>query len=207
MERVELGFIYYLQHPQTGEIFYVGATEASLSNRLRTHYQHLREYERGHRKINKRYKYLMDLRPLKAQIHLLEVITEGNLYEREQFYIKLFRKANPNLTNMTDGGRGTYTHKYYTPTDKIEVAQKISAALKGRKKPDGFGENMSISRRGVNNPNTKQFEQFIVANNEYVFMYGFEINEFVGSIHAYGNVLKVLNKEGSTSYKYTWTTI
>ena len=66
------GFIYYLQNPITGEIFYVGSTECSLKNRLRTHYQHLREYERGLRKHNKRYEYLLNLRPNKATIHLLE---------------------------------------------------------------------------------------------------------------------------------------
>ena len=100
-----LAFIYYLQNPVTGEIFYVGATKISLTNRLRTHYQHLREFERGLRKSNRRYEYLLKLRPDKATIHLLEIVTDLELLdERECFYIKLMRKAYPNLTNMTDGG-------------------------------------------------------------------------------------------------------
>ena len=45
--KVPVGFIYYLQNPVTGEIFYVGATETSLKNRLRTHYQHLSEALKG----------------------------------------------------------------------------------------------------------------------------------------------------------------
>ena len=34
MKTVELGFIYVLQNPITGEFFYVGATEHSLKSRL-----------------------------------------------------------------------------------------------------------------------------------------------------------------------------
>ena len=206
MEKTELGFIYYLQHPKTGEIFYVGATETSIKSRLRTHYQHLREHERGLRKTNKRYKYLQDLRPLKAEIHLLEIVTNDYLDKREQHYIKFFRGINPNLTNMTDGGRGRYTHKYYTIEQKKITNKKISKALKGRKKPEGFAANMAITRKGLNNPASKPLKQMILGSNEYIFKYGFEINNFVGSISGYGNVLKVLNKQNKTAYGHKWTT-
>jgi hypothetical protein len=85
--KIPLGFVYYLQNPITSEIFYVGTTEISLKNRLRSHYQHLSEALNGKRKMNKRYEYLLNLKPLKATIHLLEIITEGNLEEREIFLL------------------------------------------------------------------------------------------------------------------------
>ena len=121
------GFIYYLQNPTTDEIFYVGSTECSLKNRLRTHYQHLREFERNLRKTNRRYEYLLKLRPLKATIHLLELVfTKEELEKREIFYIKHFRKINSNLTNMTDGGKGKCTSKYYTEKELEIYSLKIS---------------------------------------------------------------------------------
>lgn len=126
--KIPLGFVYYLQNPITSEIFYVGATEVSLKNRLRGHYQHLSESLNGKRKMNKRMQYLLDLKPLKATIHLLEIITEGNLEEREIFYIKHFRDINPNLTNMTNGGPGKCTSLYYTEEEKIKFGHKISKA-------------------------------------------------------------------------------
>ena len=127
-----LGFIYYLQNPTTGEIFYIGSTQTSLLSRLRTHYQHLREFERGLRNTNKRYVYLQNLKPLKATIHLLEIVTTGNLDERETYFIKLFRKLNANLTNMTDGGTGRCTSKYYTEQQMEAFCKKMSLTNKGR---------------------------------------------------------------------------
>lgn len=199
-----LGFIYYLQNPLTGEIFYVGATEVSLKNRLRAHYQHLREFQRGLRKENNRYKYLLNLKPKKATIHLLEVVTEGNLWEREKCYIRYFRDLNPNLTNMTDGGRGDNTYKYQSDINKRIMSSKISHANKGKKKPAGFSENLSKIRKGKNNPSAKELQDWIVADKKHLFKYGFEINAFIGSKHAYGNVYRDLNKSNRNSYKHEW---
>jgi len=202
--QIPLGFIYYLQNPTTGEIFYIGATEASLKNRLRTHYQHLREVDRGLRKTNNRYNYLFNLKPLKATIHLLEIVTEGNLWEREKFYIKNFRELNPNLTNMTDGGPGNNTYKYQTDKNKQVIGLKISQKLKGKKKPRGFAENMSKKRQGINNPAAKELKNWIVADNKYLFKYGFEINNFIESKHAYGNVHRQIKLKNRKPYGYKW---
>jgi len=205
----ELGFIYYLQNPITGEIFYVGSTTSSLNNRLRTHYQHLREFERGLRKSNKRYEYLLILRPEKATIHLLEIVTSSSLEEREVYYIQFFRKLNPNLTNMTDGGKGKHTSKYYTEKQLEEQSAKISKSNKGRKKPKGFAENLSESRRGLNNPAVKGLSNWIVCFKYEqpirLFKYGFEVNNFINSKHAYGNVYSVLkDKKNYNPYGYHW---
>lgn len=203
------GFIYYLQNPETSEIFYVGATETSLKNRLRTHYQHLREYERGLRKANKRYEYLINLKPFKATIHLLELVLDANkLDERESFYIKHFRTINPNLTNMTDGGKGQDTSKYYTKEQKELYYEKISVANKGKAKPEGFAENLSITRQGLDNPNAKELSTWIIAikddNTIIIFKYGFQINSYLGINRAYTNVIKAIKKPHQTAYNVKW---
>lgn len=204
--KIPLGFVYYLQNPITSEIFYVGATEISLKNRLRTHYQHLTEAKKGLRKMNKRYEYLINLKEVKATIHLLEIVTEGNLEEKEMFYIKHFRDINPNLTNMTNGGPGKCTLLYYTDEEKIKFGHKISKQLKGRKKPHGFAENLSKQRKGLGNPATKEISiGWIVADKKYLFKYGFEINRFISNNNAYGNVFSHFkNKRKGTPYSYQW---
>lgn len=203
------GFIYYLQNPITDEIFYVGATETSLINRLRTHYQHLREFERGLRKSNKRYEYLLNLRPQKATIHLLELVfTKQELIKREVFYIQHFRKINKNLTNMTDGGRGQHTSKYYTEQELEDYSAKISKANRGKPKPRGFAENLSATRKGLDNPAAKELDDWIVYGNTEealgLFKYGFEINTFLKNKHAYGNVYRHLKRKGNLCYSYKW---
>lgn len=205
-QKIPLGFIYYLQNPTTGEIFYVGATTVSLANRLRTHYQHLKEMQNGKRKNNKRYQYLLDLKPLKATINLLEIVTDGDLEQRETFYIKKFREINPNLTNMTNGGPGKCTSLYYTKEEKIKFGHKISQKLKGKKKPKGFAENLSKRRKGLNNPAAKEISiGWIVADNKYLFKYGFEINNFISSKYAYGNVFSYFKKKRKGKpYGFTW---
>ena len=204
--KLPLGFVYYLQNPITSEIFYVGATEISLKNRLRTHYQHLSEAIKGQRKMNKRYEYLLNLKEIKATIHLLEIVTEGNLEEREMFYIKHFRNINPNLTNMTNGGPGKCTSLYYTEEEKIKFGHKISKSLKGKKKPKGFAENLSKQRKGLGNPATKEISiGWIVADRKYLFKYGFEINKFISNKNAYGNIFSYFknNRKGGP-YGYKW---
>ena len=204
--KIPLGFVYYLQNPTTGEIFYVGATETSLKNRLRGHYQHLSESLRGKRKMNRRMEYLNNLKPVKATIHLLEVVTEGNLEEREIFYVRKFREINPKLTNMTDGGPGKCTSLYYTLEEKIKFGHKISQKLKGRKKPEGFAENLSNQRRGLGNPAAKEIPTgWIVADQKYLFKYGFEINEFVNNKYAYGNIYRYFkNNRKGKPYGHKW---
>lgn len=203
-----LGFIYYLQNPTTGEIFYIGSTQTSLLSRLRTHYQHLREFERGLRNTNKRYVYLQNLKPLKATIHLLEIVTTGNLDERETYFIKLFRKLNPNLTNMTDGGTGRCTSKYYTEQQMEAFCKKMSLTNKGRAKPKGFGANLSKQRKGLGNPAAKELQDWIICFNkdvpEKLFKYGFEVNDFMNRSCAYGNVFKAMKYKTHNPYKRTW---
>lgn len=208
MALTELGFVYYLQNPQTAEIFYVGSTQVSIKNRLRTHYQHLKEFEKGLRKSNKRYEYLQKLRPYKAEIHLLEIVTNADLDEREIYYINFFRTVNPNLTNMTEGGRGGCINKYYTEKELEQLSTKISLANKGRKKPEFFSKNLSVTRTGLGNPAAKELVNWIISfkdgTPEKLFKYGFEINQLIGNKHAYGNVHKAMKDKTYNPYKRIW---
>jgi hypothetical protein len=205
-----IGFIYYLQNPITEEIFYVGATQTSLKNRLRTHYQHLREYERGLRLKNKRYEYLANLRPNKAKIVLLEV-AEDNVFKRETHYIDIFRRLCPNLTNQTDGNHGGDTFKYQTPENKILIGDKISQKLTGISRTPEFIENLSRIRTGVNNPAAGRSKigwliNFDTEGNPIkLFKFGFEINKFLNSKYAYGNVSKFVDNDfNNRPYGYIW---
>ena len=204
-KNIPLGFIYYLQNPITAEIFYIGATQVSLKNRLRSHYQHLREFERGKRKRNKRYDYLVNLRPEKATVHLLEIVTDGNLDDIESKYIKKFRELNPKLTNMTDGGSGGNTYKYQSKKGKKSISKKISQKNKGKKKPKGFAENLSKNRIGIKNPAAKELNDWIVSDNKYLCKYGFEVNIIANSKDAYGNIHRSLkSKKESFSCGKKW---
>lgn len=179
------GFIYYLQNPTTGEIFYVGATQNSIKYRLRTHYQHLKECMDGNRKSNRKFEYMKKMLPTKATVHLLEVVHDGiNLDEREVFYIKYFRKINPDLTNMTDGGRGVYTVKYYTEEEMEVYSKKISVGNKGKVRSESFKHNLSVSRFGTDNPAVKHLRcgwlvAFLDSKPIKLFKHGFEINNFL----------------------------
>lgn len=210
MEENILGFIYYLQNPITKEIFYIGCTRASLPNRLRTHYQHLREFKRGLRKSNRRYEYLKSIEPHKATIHLLEIVTGTlrDLEKKEIEYISFFRSQNPNLTNMTDGGIGKNTSKYYTEEEMEEFSKKLSKSLKFKKKPEGFSENLSNIRKGLGNPAAKELKDWIIAEKEgayHLFKYGFQVNDFMSNKNAYGNVYKFLDSS-KRPYGYSWKT-
>ena len=203
------GFIYYLQNPTTGEIFYVGATEHPLNKRLWRHYQNLKEFERGARRANRRFLYLQNLLPIKATIHLLEnVTTKEQLKNQEVFHINHFRAINPNLTNMTDGGTGQHTSKYYTEAEMEEYSAKLSKANSGRTVPQHIKDQLSETRMGINNPGAKAYIDPIVCiidtQTTRVFLHSFEIDDFIGKVGAASNVSAYLKRGGGLCYKYKW---
>jgi hypothetical protein len=109
---------------------------------------------------------------------------------------------------MTDGGRGEHTSKYYTEAQMEAYSEKLSIANKGRAKPKGFSEHLSRIRKGLGNPASKELKAPLVCFREgkpiRMFKYGFEVNEFIDSPHAYGNVYRNFKKNHSP-YGYKWT--
>ena len=202
-----LGFIYGLQHPIEGEIFYVGCTRTSLTNRLRVHYQHLREYKRGLREPNKRYLYIENLGDLKAEIILLELVINDDLEKKEKEWIKKFFDINPNLTNETYGGKGGDTYSLNSDDKKLNKIYKISKKLKGKPKPKEFSENLSKLRTGLGNPQAKKMTNKIKCiDDNIVFEYGFEINQFLNNKYAYSNIYRALKskKNPLKMYNKSW---
>ena len=215
--------IYGLISPIDGKVVYVGATTKELSFRLKQHYWHLNEAIKGRRKMNKRFKYLNSILPLKVSIKCLYVTNDVNgLKWYESRYIKKYREINPDLLNETDGGVGQYTSSYKNDYEKVEIGTKISNALKGKSKPDGFAENLSEQRKGLGNPGCKKLEEPIYAVNietqrrvNKKFEYGFEVNAFVHKHNAWSNVKKAINHISTRNgfkgqfqqcYGYWWLT-
>ena len=63
--------VYGLVSPIDEQVVYVGMTTHSIEHRLKQHYWHLNEVNRGERKTNKRFEYLKSILPLKVTIKLL----------------------------------------------------------------------------------------------------------------------------------------
>lgn len=223
VKRNEVLTIYGLVSPIDGKIVYVGATTKSLTYRLKQHYWHLNEAIKGRRKMNKRFNYLKNLLPLKVSIKCLYITNDVNgLKWYESRYIKKYREINPDLLNETDGGIGQYTSAYKSDEEKIEIGTKISDALKGKSKPEGFAEHLSEIRKGLGNPGCKKLDEPIYAVDIYTekrklksFDYAFQIDEFLKRNKAWSNVRKAINhvnmRNGSklkyqVCYGYYWLT-
>lgn len=193
--------IYGLVSPIDGKVVYVGATTKLLEYRLKQHYWHLNEAIKGRRQMNKRFKYLKNLLPLKVSIKCLYTTKDVNgLKWYESRYIKKYREINPDLLNETDGGIGQYTNAYKSDEEKIKINAKISDALKGKSKPEGFAEHLSEIRKGIGNPGCKKLDSPIYAVDAHTekrilggFEYGFQVNEFVKRNNAWSNVKKAIN--------------
>lgn len=219
--------IYGLVSPIDGQIVYVGLTTLSIEHRLKQHYWHLNECNRGERNSNKRFEYLNSILPLKVSVILLKSFdSESSLSLSPKFYenlyINKYRKLNPNLLNETDGGIGDNTYKYKTKEEIKEIGIKISNKTKGKKKPKGFAEHLSEIRKGTNNPMCKPLDNKIYAVdcNTHIrvngsFNYAFEIDEFLTLKNAWSNVKKAINhvnrRNGSNRdyqvcYGYYWLT-
>lgn len=198
--------IYGLISPIDGQVVYVGCTTHSIEHRLKQHYWHLNEVINGKRSSNKRFEYLKSILPLKVSTILLKSIDTSkpnSLSSKfwESYYINKYRKINPNLLNETDGGKGNNTHKYKTDTEIKEIGIKISKAIKGKAKPEGFAEHLSNIRKGLGNPMCKKFKEPIYAYDvvkkvliETPFNYGFEIENFLNCHNEWSNIKKRINK-------------
>ena len=211
---VELGFIYALKDPRTDEIFYIGATESAPKDRLMGHYSHFKEYLKGLRKETKKFKKFEELFPELAKIELLEIVQNDYLYLKEIEYIKKYSEMY-NLTNQTIGGEGGDTFSLQESINKSNISELISSKLSGKKKPEGFAENLSKTRMGKDNPaagKTTMPSCIIFDLNNIplkMFKFPYEITEFFDKkfgienhkLHAgrTGNITKALKKSGKVS--------
>lgn len=182
---VELGFIYCLINPKNSEVFYIGATESAPKDRLKTHYNHFREYLKGERKGNKRFEYFENMWPEIPEVKLLKIVQNDYLYEIEKQFIADYRNKGYNLVNQTDGGEGGDTQKFKDTIDKQYFSEMIRNKIAYHKKPDGFAENLSKTRMGKNNPMAgKSLLGWVVVHDTdenpiKLCKYPYEITEFL----------------------------
>jgi len=118
-------YIYTLLDPRNGQVNYVGKT-INPKLRFRTHLKPSSLCNEI--KKNVWIKSLLQFN-LKPELSILEKVTMSNWQQRERYWIKFYRKQNPNLTNTTSGGAGVIDGAYFSP----EARRKISLTHKGNK--------------------------------------------------------------------------
>ena len=129
---------------------YIGQTN-NLERRIREHRSHAQK-DGGpfHEAILK-----FGIQAFKFEI--LEWCRSDVVDDKERFYIALFRDnlGPENVYNICEGGLGGQTHdvsgfnnlsyrKSYSEEERLQMSMK----LKGKKKPDGFGEKVSKALKG-----------------------------------------------------------
>lgn len=118
-------YIYTLEHPETGEIRYVGKT----TNPKRRSYQHFNIKickKLGNKHLGN---WLLSILN-KGLIPIMTVIDEctDSWIDSEQYWIEQFKQWGFNLLNVTKGGEG-FGHKH-----SEESKKKMSIVQKGLKK-------------------------------------------------------------------------
>jgi hypothetical protein len=184
--------IYVLENPTTKKIFYVGATKKLLKHRLASHYDKLEEAKRGSINWNKRLRYLKELEPLKPNIIEVAVCEEKDKDTMEIFYIEKYSKEFT-LTNQTKGGTGNDTYSLLTQNAKQLKRERVSNALKGIPKPDGFAKNLSEKRMGYNNPQAGKTKHppIILDSSDFIIIFknGIESNKHFNNKYTWSNLV------------------
>lgn len=130
--------IYTLADPDTKEIKYVGKTKKSLLYRLQQHIYEAFRY--------KSYKASWIKSLLQEnKIPIIELLDETNedWQSLEMYWITQMRSWGFHLVNMTDGGDGNHNQVITK-----ETKQKISQALKGKKRPQEVKDKISKAHTG-----------------------------------------------------------
>lgn len=132
----DIGRVYALCHPDTGEIRYVGKTTEIGRDRL---LRHMRESVRSRLWVAN---WIRSLGGREPEFRVLEVTTREGAGECEIRWIKRLRGEGCRLTNLTDGGDG---HLGHSPS--IETRKKIGAAHKGKVVSVETRNKLSIAAR------------------------------------------------------------
>jgi len=146
---IRYGIIYKCTNLINGKI-YIGQTTNILLFRIKKHLKN------ANNKVN-RYFYDAINKYGKENFKWEEVdfaSSKGELNFKEIYYIKFYNTFYVFGCgyNMTKGGDGGNTYEGLSKERKIEVSNKIIKANKGKKKPDGFAENLSKVHKGKKMP-------------------------------------------------------
>ena len=139
--------VYGLASSEDGKIRYVGQTIRSLGAR-----------RRDHLKANTPIGVWLRKHP-NHKIFIID--SDAVLHETERRLIAWYKAHGAHLLNLTEGGEGNHGYKW-TPEQLRKISRirtgraispewrkNMSAALKGKPKPKGFGKKVSDARRGV----------------------------------------------------------
>lgn len=101
--------IYKLIDPRDESVMYVGKTTESMSSKLNTHRASAKN------RIDKRSLWIKELQSqgLAPKYDIIEYVEEEQWPEREEYWIKYYRKVNPKLCNLS-AGRGMLGIKWNT---------------------------------------------------------------------------------------------
>lgn len=113
--------IYQLRDPRTMAIRYVGIA-ANPRRRLASHVAEAKN-GRKNRPINHRSRWIRTLLQLGLRPVLEVIESTDNWALRERYWIKRLRGEGHSLTNLTDGGEGTFGH-----TQSLDVRAKHSSS-------------------------------------------------------------------------------
>lgn len=91
----------------------------------------------------------------KFHYEIIEECEPCELFEKEKYYIKLYREQGLNLYNICKGGLGGQTHDVFGENNPMWGREKtqqekehLSKMLSGTPKPEGFGEKISKAMKG-----------------------------------------------------------
>lgn len=134
-------YIYVLHDPtDVSHRIYVGVTtkpRARLS-------LHLREARLGVKRFCCLWIASLLRRGTRPAMEIVETIPPGGAWaEAEQFWIAYFRSIGASLTNMTNGGEGSWGVR-----PSREAVERRVAHLRGRKRSAEFGAKISAAKKG-----------------------------------------------------------
>lgn len=143
--------IYFLRDPQTNEVRYVGQTIREIPTRLGEHYSDKKRTRKSNWILSLRRK---GLRPFIEIVNFCYSKSESD--ECEIGYIKFLRSIGVKLTNLTNGGEGTFgyvpsketlkklsdSHKGHIQSQ--ETKDKRAVALTGKKRSEEYKNKMRI---------------------------------------------------------------
>jgi len=131
-------YIYELIDPVTNVTRYIGKT---IDLKLRFE-KHIWEAKKGKKSYKNNWvKGLLEVN-LTPIINIIDEVLESEWQFWEQFYIDLYKSWEIKLTNLTSGGEGCNGYKWTE-----ENKRNFSVLMKGRKKPEGFSEQLGIRMR------------------------------------------------------------
>lgn len=153
-------YIYTLAHPVTGEIRYVGKTH-DLAQRYSVHTTSL-----SHKSYTCNWIKSLKQAGLKPVMELLDQVPENMWISTEQYWISQLRSWGFKLTNLTEGGEGSYgripphtqTEWYKELTRRRhsgkvtseDTRNKIASTLTGRKDPEHVLVNKRTAAKSRN---------------------------------------------------------